>query len=103
MHMHTDIQHCILKKRISIECPNSNWSQLDPQIQIDHNCQSSSTFQLSIEKPNPVVMTTALEDGRNLFDAHAQGCVEYLVKPLMPRKVADILKKLKRDLGEQDT
>ena len=31
---------------------NFNWVSYD-QIQIYHNCQSSSTFQLSIEKPNP--------------------------------------------------
>ena len=43
MYMHTNIQHCILKA-------NFNRVSISKLI---------STFQLSIEKPNPVVMTTA--------------------------------------------
>jgi two-component system chemotaxis response regulator CheY len=41
-----------------------------------------------------VIMTTALDDGQNLYHAHANGCVNYLVKPLSRDKVLNAIKKL---------
>lgn len=41
-----------------------------------------------------VIMTTALDDEENIFDAHVSGCFNYLVKPLSRQKVVDQLKQL---------
>ncbi len=41
-----------------------------------------------------VIMTTALDDGNNLYQAHANGCVDYIVKPISRDKIINSIKKL---------
>lgn len=42
----------------------------------------------------PVVMTTALDDEENIFDAHVAGCIAYLVKPFRRADVLQVLESL---------
>jgi two-component system chemotaxis response regulator CheY len=49
---------------------------------------------ISVENGVPVIMTTALDDGINLYQAHANGCVDYIVKPLSREKILKALQRL---------
>lgn len=42
-----------------------------------------------------VIMTTALEDGGNIFGAFETGCESYLVKPISKQKLIREMKKLR--------
>jgi response regulator of citrate/malate metabolism len=39
-------------------------------------------------------MTTALDDSMTVFDAHAHGCTQYLVKPIEKSKLVLTLQRL---------
>jgi len=41
-----------------------------------------------------VVMTTAVEDPQDVYQAHALGCSDYLVKPIDKEKILKTLKRL---------
>jgi two-component system chemotaxis response regulator CheY len=41
-----------------------------------------------------VIMTTALDDGQNIYQAHANGCVDYIVKPLSREKILKAIDRL---------
>ena len=41
-----------------------------------------------------VIMCTALEDGTNIYQAHSQGCADYLTKPISRALVEKSLHKL---------
>ena len=41
-----------------------------------------------------VVMTTTLEDAQNIYEAHSNGCVDYLVKPVQRKNLTKCLKKI---------
>lgn len=49
---------------------------------------------LSAEEGVPVIMTTALDDGRNIYQAHANGCVDYMVKPISRDQIIKVLQRL---------
>ena len=41
-----------------------------------------------------VIMTTALSDEQNLLDSHIMGCSAYLVKPIEPHKIIEVLRSI---------
>ena len=41
-----------------------------------------------------VIMTTALDDGKNIYQAHANGCVDYIVKPISRDKILKAVERL---------
>ena len=41
-----------------------------------------------------VIMTTALDDGKNIYQAHANGCVDYIVKPISREKILKAIARL---------
>ncbi len=49
---------------------------------------------ISVASGVKVVMCTALSDSSNIYQAHAQGCAEYLNKPLSKAAVIKTLTKL---------
>lgn len=50
---------------------------------------------LNIRHPSKVVMTTALDDPKNILGAFREGCEGYLVKPFDKQKFDEILAKIK--------
>lgn len=45
-----------------------------------------------------IVVTSALDDGQNLYHAHVSGCNEYLVKPIKRTDLRRALRKLGYDI-----
>lgn len=49
---------------------------------------------IGVDEGVPVIMTTAMDDSQNLYQAHANGCVNYLVKPVSREKVLSAIRRL---------
>lgn len=42
----------------------------------------------------PVIMTSALDDGPNVYHAHLEGCADYLVKPIDRASLLGVLRRM---------
>jgi two-component system chemotaxis response regulator CheY len=58
-------------------------------------------FGIAAESGVKVVMTTALDDSHNIYEAHFTGCNEYLVKPIRREDLMRVVKKLGMELDEE--
>ena len=55
--------------------------------------EAEEGFGVPPEAGVKVIMTSAMDDSQNLYQAHVAGCNEYLIKPISP---ADLFKALKK-------
>ncbi len=51
-------------------------------------------LNIPVDQRTKVIMTTALDDTMTVFDAHAQGCTQYLVKPIEKNRLLMTLQRL---------
>jgi two-component system chemotaxis response regulator CheY len=54
----------------------------------------SETLQIPEESRVKVIMTTAVDDALTVYDAHASGCTQYLVKPIERKRLIMTLERL---------
>lgn len=50
--------------------------------------------EIPFEHRCKIIMTTAFDDGNNLYHAHASGCTNYIVKPICKKSLIEILTRL---------
>lgn len=74
---------------LDIMMPNVNGKEVLAYIRAveeDEGIQSENALK--------VVMTTALDDGTTLYETHATGCSDYIVKPIEKARLLKVLRKL---------
>jgi two-component system, chemotaxis family, chemotaxis protein CheY len=68
--------------------------EVDGQEALEAIRDYEQEFGIAAENQSKIIMTTALDDGPSLYCAHAEGCTDYIVKPICRDKLLSILRRL---------